>query len=367
MRVGVLGGGQLGRMIALAGYPLGIAVRLFETSSDACGGQVTELHVGDYRDHEALDRFADGLDVVTYEFENVPVESAEYLARKLPVYPPPVSLEIAQDRLTEKTFFGARGIPTAGFLAVDSIDDLARSVERYGLPLVLKTRRMGYDGKGQVIVRDESAVEFAWDRLRGVPLIAESFVGFERELSIIAVRSPEGATRFYPLVENQHHAGILRISRAPAAEISSALQQLAEDYAGRALDSLQYVGVLAIEFFSLGDELLANEMAPRVHNSGHWTIEGAETSQFENHLRAVAGMPLGSIRPRGHSIMINIIGDLPLTSHVLATESAHLHLYGKSPRSGRKLGHVTLRADDSLELERAPYGLRIPPPVSIDA
>ncbi len=351
MRVGILGGGQLGRMIALAGYPLGISVRLFDATSNSCGGQVTELCVGSYQDHDALDRFAHGLDVVTYEFENVPVESAKHLTMGLPVYPPPVSLEVAQDRLIEKNFFRGQGIPTAGFTAVDSLNDLVMAVDHVGLPLVLKTRRMGYDGKGQTIIRTKTEIDRSWNQFNGVPLIAESFAHFERELSIISVRSSQGSTRFYPLVENQHHDGILRLSRAPAPDVSSSLQLLAQEYATRALDELGYVGVLAIEFFCVGDDLLANEMAPRVHNSGHWTIEGAETSQFENHLRAVTGLPLGSTRSVGSSIMVNIIGDLPSTSTVLATEGAHLHLYGKSPRPGRKLGHVTLRGDNFADIE----------------
>ncbi len=351
MKVGILGGGQLGRMIALTGYPLGIPVRLFE-SADACGGQVTELHVGDYHDHAALDRFASGLDVVTYEFENVPVESATYLSHRLPVYPPPISLEVAQDRLREKTFFREHGVPTADFAPVDSLDDLSNAVDTFGLPVVLKTRRMGYDGKGQVVIRDHESLVASLQELGGKNLIAEAFVEFDRELSILSVRGIDGATRFYPLVQNRHHHGILRVSDAPAPSVSAELQATAQHFATRALEALDYVGVLAIELFAVGDRLLANEMAPRVHNSGHWTTEGAETSQFENHLRAVAGLPLGSTKPVGYSIMVNIIGEPPETPAVLEVEGAHLHLYGKSPRPGRKLGHVTLRGDDRDELSQ---------------
>ncbi len=351
MRVGILGGGQLGRMIALSAYPLTIPVRLFESTPNACGGQVTELHVGEYADRAALDRFTEDLDVVTYEFENVPVEAARYLERSLPVYPPPIALEIAQDRLTEKTFFREQGVPTADFREVNALEDLKSAIVDFGLPVVLKTRRMGYDGKGQVIIRDQSGVEQGWKQLNGVSLIAESFVPFQSELSIVAVRGIDGATRFYPLVQNRHHEGILRVSRAPAPDVSPQLQSLAQDYAERALRAMNYVGVLAIEFFNVGDTLLANEMAPRVHNSGHWTIEGAETSQFENHLRAVTGLPLGSTEARGHSIMINIIGEPANIEAVLNIEGAHLHDYGKSARPGRKLGHVTLRGDHPEVLE----------------
>ncbi len=351
MKVGILGGGQLGRMIALSAYPLNVHVRLFESTPDACGGQVTGLAVGEYTDFAALDRFAHGLDVVTYEFENVPVESARYLERSLPVYPPPIALEIAQDRLTEKRFFREQGVPTAEFRDINSLEDVRAAVTEFGLPIVLKTRRMGYDGKGQVVIRDDAGVEPGWQELSGVPLIAEAFVPFQRELSIVSARAIDGSTRFYPLVQNRHHEGILRVSRAPASDVSPRLQSLAQEYAQRALNAMGYVGVLAIEFFNLGESLLANEMAPRVHNSGHWTIEGAETSQFENHLRAVAGLPIGSTASRGHSIMVNIIGEPANTEAVLAIEGAHLHDYGKSPRPGRKLGHVTLRGDDPAALE----------------
>ncbi len=352
MKVGILGGGQLGRMIALAGYPLDIRTRLFESSSGTCGGQVTELFTADYHDHQALEQFARGLDVITYEFENVPVETAEFLSKNMPVFPPPRSLEVAQDRLVEKTFFRDLGVPTTGFQPVDSLDDLRSAEETLGFPLVLKTRRMGYDGKGQTVVRAASELEAGLAELGGSNLIAEAFVTFDRELSILAVRGHGGEVRYYPLVQNHHHEGILRISRAPAGDVTPELQNTAQEYASSALRSLDYVGVLAIEFFAVGDTLMANEMAPRVHNSGHWTIEGAETSQFENHLRAVVGLPLGSTEARGHSIMVNIIGEPPSTELVLGMEGSHLHLYGKSPRPGRKLGHLTLRSDETSELEQ---------------
>jgi 5-(carboxyamino)imidazole ribonucleotide synthase len=344
MQVGILGGGQLGRMLALAGYPLGLRFRTLDLSPEAPAGHVSELMAADFNDTDALKRFARGLDVVTYEFENVPVDPARFLSRRVPVFPPPEALEAAQDRLTEKRFFERLGIPTPVFVAVDTWDDLKSALSDMGLPAVLKTRRFGYDGKGQVVIRKTEDVSQAWQSLGGVPLILEGFVAFEREVSILAIRSRSGETAFYPLVENHHSEGILRLSLCPAPGATSELQREAEGYARAALEALNYVGVLAIEFFERGGHLLANEMAPRVHNSGHWTIEGAETSQFENHLRAILGWPLGSTAPVGYAAMLNLIGTIPDLRSVMATANAHLHLYGKAPRPYRKLGHITLRA-----------------------
>ncbi|HEU5014059.1 MAG TPA: 5-(carboxyamino)imidazole ribonucleotide synthase [Roseiflexaceae bacterium] len=370
MHIGILGGGQLGRMLALAGYPLGARFRCLDPAPNGPMSHTAEQIVGNYDDADALRRFAEGLDVVTYEFENVPVETARRLARHVPVYPPPEALEAAQDRLVEKQFFQGLGIPTPPFMPVGSRADLEAAVAEIGLPAVLKTRRMGYDGKGQAVLRAEADVEAAWQALGGAPLILEGFVPFVREVSVLAVRGRDGATAFYPLVENHHRTGILRLSLAPAPNLLPELQAHAEDYATRVLEALNYVGVLAIEFFEVGDgrrttndeqssssdsssfathhspRLLANEMAPRVHNSGHWTIEGAETSQFANHVRAVAGLPLGSTALLGYAAMVNLIGTVPDAAGVLRVPGAHLHLYGKAPRPGRKLGHVTLRADD---------------------
>jgi 5-(carboxyamino)imidazole ribonucleotide synthase len=343
MQVGILGGGQLGRMLALAGYSLGLRFRTLDLSSEAVAGHVSELMAADFNDTDALKRFARGLDVVTYEFENVPVDTARFLNRRLPVFPPPEALEAAQDRLTEKRFFERLGIPTPTFTAVDGWDDLKNALNDVGLPAVLKTRRFGYDGKGQVVIRKTEDVSQAWQSLGGVPLILEGFVAFDREVSILAVRSRNGETAFYPLVENHHREGILRLSLCPAPRATSELQREAEAYARAALEALNYVGVLAIEFFERDGHLLANEMAPRVHNSGHWTIEGAETSQFENHLRAILGWPLGSTVPVGYAAMVNLIGTIPDLRSVLATDIAHLHHYGKAPRPFRKLGHITLR------------------------
>jgi len=346
MMLGILGGGQLGRMLAQAGYSLGLRFRVLDLSSEAPAGQLAELMVADFNDTDALKRFARGLDVITYEFENVPVDSVRFLNRRIRVYPPARALEAAQDRISEKMFFRKQGIPTTEFCAVESWDDLERALERVGLPAVLKTRRYGYDGKGQFLLNGAEDASMAWQSLGGVPLILESLVPYDRELSVIAVRGRTGETAFYPLVENHHAEGMLRWSRCPAPASTSELQQLAECYAGRALDALNYVGVLAIEFFQLKGELLANEMAPRVHNSGHWSIEGAETSQFENHLRAILGLPLGSTRSIGYSGMVNIIGSNPEPASILEIDGAHLHMYGKSPRPNRKLGHVSVRSAD---------------------
>lgn len=343
IRVGVLGGGQLGRMLALAGYPLGIRLKHIGSPHDTAAGEVAEQVNAEYGDHEALDRFAQGLEAITYEWENVPVEAVRYLAQRVPVHPSAKALEVSQDRLPEKQFFQKLGIATAPFAAVSSERELEIAVEQVGLPAVLKTRRLGYDGKGQTLVRDVNSVARAWRELGEGSLILEGFIEFDRELSIISARRPSGETRCYPLVENHHAAGILRLSIAPAPEAAPALQEQAESIAQRVLGALDYVGVVAIELFQRGDELLANEMAPRVHNTGHWTIEGAETSQFENHLRAILDLPLGSTRAVGSSAMLNLIGEPPATERILAFDNAHLHLYGKHPRPGRKVGHITVR------------------------
>ena len=339
-------------MLARAGDPLGIRCRFLDPSPEAPAARVGELVRGEYDDPDALDRFAAGLGLVTYEFENVPVDTAQRLAARVPVLPPPRALEVAQDRLTEKRFLESVGIPVPPWRAVSSRAELAKASAELGFPAVLKTRRLGYDGKGQQLIEEPVDVERAWARLGGVPLVLEGFVRFDRELSILAVRGRDGSAACYPLVENLHAGGILRRSLAPAPGVTPALQGRAEEHTRRVLDALGYVGVLAIELFQVGDRLLANEMAPRVHNSGHWTIEGAETSQFENHLRAVAGLPLGSTAARGASAMLNLVGALPDAAAVLAVPGAHLHLYGKAPRAGRKLGHVTLRAAAVPELDR---------------
>jgi 5-(carboxyamino)imidazole ribonucleotide synthase len=344
VRVGVLGGGQLGRMLAIAGYQLGIEFRFFDPNSGAPVGQIGELIAAGYGEHDALKGFLDGLDVVTYEFESIPLSTVRFVAERVRVFPPVAALETAQDRLLEKSLFQELGIPTPTFAPVESLDDLRSAATRIGLPVVLKTRRMGYDGKGQVVIRDASSVDDAWKQLRGSPLLVEKYVPFQHEISVIGVRDPAGREVFYPPIENLHREGVLRRSIAPAPSATAKVAALAIEYCRRLMDRLEYVGVLALELFSVDGALLANEMAPRVHNSGHWTIEGAETSQFENHLRAILSLPLGATTPRGKSVMLNIIGHIPPARTVLAVEGAHLHVYGKAPTEKRKVGHVTVVA-----------------------
>jgi len=351
-RVGILGGGQLAQMMAMAARAMDVGCRFYETSSAAPGATVGEVVTGSFDDRESLRRFAAGMDVVTYEWENVPVDAARLLAETAPVHPSPRALEVAQDRLVEKDFLRDLGAATVAYAAVDGEDDLARAIDAMGTPALLKTRRLGYDGKGQMLIPTPADAGAAWAQLGDSPLILEQYVAVDRELSIIAVRGADGSIGHYPLVESRHEAGILRVSTAPAPNVAPAIVALARTHIDRVLATLDYVGVLAIEMFDMGGTLLVNEMAPRVHNSGHWTIEGAATSQFENHIRAILGLPLGSTDAAGLSCMVNIIGTLPRLEAVLAIPDAHLHLYGKSPRPGRKLGHVTVRAAAADELDR---------------
>ena len=350
MTIGILGGGQLGYMLALAGYPLGLHFRFLDPSPEAPVGRIAARVTVPFDDRKALEKFASGLELVTYEFENVPVETARFLEKFVPVLPAPAALEAAQDRLIEKQLFQKLGIATTEYVAPKIGEELEPLVRKLGYPVIIKTRRLGYDGKGQWILRSAEGLAAARAELPRVPLILEKFVPFTRELSILAARSRSGEIAFYPLVENHHREGILRLSLAPAAGIEPATQRTAEEAARSVLEELKYVGVLAIELFDQDGSLLANEMAPRVHNSGHWTIEGAVTSQFENHLRAVKGLPLGSTAPTGCSAMLNLIGEVPETRDVLKVPDAHLHLYGKTARPGRKLGHVTVRAASGEKL-----------------
>lgn len=351
MKVGVLGGGQLGQMLALAGIPLGMRFRFLDPSAGAPAGAAGELIVGAYDDPVALHRFGDGLDLVTYEFENVPIEAVEMLATRSPVYPPVRALSEARDRLHEKRCFARLGIPTAPFAEVHDLPSLEEATRRVGFPAILKTRRLGYDGRGQFVVRTPSDLPAAWDAIGRAAAILEGFVEFERELSILSARGTGGDIVHYPLVENHHHEGILRRSLAPAPAVPDDVTAVAEQIARTVLEELDYAGLLAIELFQRGRELIVNEMAPRVHNSGHWTIEGAETSQFENHLRAIAGMPLGSPRARGFSAMVNLVGTAVPPAKVLAVPCAHLHLYGKADRPRRKIGHVTVCGTTAQEVD----------------
>jgi 5-(carboxyamino)imidazole ribonucleotide synthase len=328
-------------MLALAGMPHGHEFVFLEPGGEAVRGLGTLLPAS-ADDPVAVDRLAGLADVVTYEFENVPVEAARRVAARVPVRPPPEALEVSQDRVVEKRFFREVGMPTPDFVPVDARADLDTAVASLGFPCVLKTRRLGYDGKGQRVLRQPADLEPAWRALGDVPLVLEAFVPFSRELSIVACRGRDGGAVFYPLVENHHRDGILRRSLAPAPGLTPALQASAEAHARAVLERLDYVGVVAIELFQVDGVLVANEMAPRVHNSGHWTIDGAETSQFENHVRAITGASLGSTWVRGAVAMVNLIGTLPDATAVLAVPGARLHLYGKSPKPGRKIGHVTL-------------------------
>ena len=343
MVVGILGGGQLARMLALAGHPMGIRCMVLDPADDACSAPVAMHLHGAFDDRALLDKLAASVDVITYEFENVPLESLRYLSSKVPVYPPLTALEATQDRLNEKNLFRELGIDTADFLPVSSQAELASAVEKIGLPSVLKTRRMGYDGKGQVVLKEAADVAGAWQQLGGVPAILEAFVPFDREVSDIVARARDGEIAAWSLAENMHGDGILKLTTSKPHD---PVKPLALDYATRLLQHLDYVGVLTLEFFQLGDRLLANEFAPRVHNSGHWTIEGAETSQFENHLRAVAELALGSTESLELSVMINCIGELPPLHRVMKIRGAHMHDYGKDPRPGRKVGHITVRTND---------------------
>lgn len=347
--IGILGGGQLARMLAIAGAPLGHRFLVVDSAEDACASQVAPLLRADWRDFEPLQKFADQIDVATFDFENVPAETAEWLTSHTRVFPNPAALSVAQDRLVEKKLFGEIGLETPVFAAVDSIEDLRQAIEKVSLPAVLKTRRLGYDGKGQFILRQHSDIDAAWEKLGGVPLILEAFVAFESEISVIAVRSRSGEFRHYPLTRNWHQNAVLSVSMAPI-DIDEETQRRAVARARALAERLDYVGVFALELFVRGGQLLGNEMAPRVHNSGHWTIEGTACSQFENHVRAVLGLPLGDTQALGYSVMLNWISELPDATPVLAEARGHWHDYGKASRPGRKVGHATLCADSAEEM-----------------
>jgi 5-(carboxyamino)imidazole ribonucleotide synthase len=326
--VGCIGGGQLGRMLALAGVPLGLSFRFLDPAPDACAAEVGELVVAAYEDPDGLERLASGAAVVTFEFENVPVAAAE----RVGAVPGARSLEEGQDRVREKELFRSLGIPTPRF----------GTLADAGVPALVKTRRLGYDGKGQRLVDDPDAMLDDGE-------VAEELVSFERELSIVGVRTASGETCFWPVGENVHREGILRVTRAPAAD---APQAEAEAICAAVMEALGHVGVLAVELFDVGGSLLANEFAPRVHNTAHWTIDGAETSQFENHLRAILGLPLGGTAARAPCVMANLVGAVPSLEELLALPGAHVHLYDKEPRPGRKVGHVTLVDPDETTVER---------------
>ena len=349
--IGILGGGQLARMLVLAGAPLGVQFKVVDSAEDACAGQVAPLIRADWRDFDALEKFAKAIDVATFDFENVPAETAQWLTQRTQVFPNPRALATAQDRLAEKTLFRECGLATPAFAPVETREDLEAALREVGAPAILKTRRLGYDGKGQFRLKSAADADAAWQALGANThgLILEAFVPFECEVSVIAVRGREDDFRTWPLTRNWHSDGILSASLAPA-HVDDSIAAAAFQYARTIAETLDYVGVFALELFVHGGKLLGNEMAPRVHNSGHWTIEGAVTSQFENHVRAVLGLPLGDTAVLGRSCMLNWIGELPDARAILREPDAHWHDYGKSPRAGRKVGHATIRARDDETL-----------------
>jgi 5-(carboxyamino)imidazole ribonucleotide synthase len=346
-RVGIVGAGQLGRMLALAGYPLGIHCLFLDRSAAAPAAQVAPILTGELEDATQLAALAACSDVLTFDWENIAGAALAPLEKLTRVRPPRAALEASQDRLAEKALFSKLRIPVAAHAAVDDKEQLIRATRRLGLPGVLKTRRLGYDGKGQFVLRLPDQIDEAWAAIGGSGLIYEKFQGFSREVSIVGARSAAGQIVFYPLSANSHAGGILRYGIAPFTHAE--LERSARIYLKRVMNALAYVGVLTIEFFVVKGRLVANEMAPRVHNSGHWTIEGCVTSQFENHLRAICDLPLGSTRALGHTAMINFLGEMPDRERLLAIDSLAFHDYGKEPRPGRKLGHCTILKSRATE------------------
>ena len=349
--IGILGGGQLGLMLAQAALPLGIRCVFLEDSPN-CPARL----LGQVFSSEQFDEFSQSCDIFTLEFENTPLKPAQVLESTKQLYPSSFALSVAQDRLNEKNLFNQLSIATVPFLAVNHKEDIQKAITTLGLPLVLKTSRGGYDGKGQFVLKTADQMDTAWAELgeatKTAPLIAEGFINFEREVSIIAVRGQTGEIRYYPLAQNEHHDGILAKSTVPAPNTEHLTQQ-AQHNIKKLLEHLNYVGVITLELFVTPDGLLANEIAPRVHNSGHWSIEGAVCSQFENHIRAVAGLPLGDTSITKPSVMLNVIGKYPVLADVLAIEGVHVHNYDKAEREGRKIAHITVMPSDSSQLEAA--------------
>ncbi|KGI78659.1 5-(carboxyamino)imidazole ribonucleotide synthase [Oleiagrimonas soli] len=351
--LGILGGGQLARMMVLEGAPLGVTFRIVDPADTPCAAQLAPTRRADWNDLDALAPFAEAIDVATFDFENVPAETAQWLTEHVQVHPGPRALAVAQDRMAEKTLFRDIGLDTARFAAVDTRADLDRALHEIGAPAILKTRRLGYDGKGQFRLRDAVDADAAWAALGEQAaqhgLILEAFVPFDYEVSVIAVRGRDGEFRTWPLTRNWHADGILSLSLAPAPG-ADAIADSAFAHARTLAERLDYVGVFALELFVKDGRVLGNEMAPRVHNSGHWTYDGAVTSQFQNHVRAVLGLPLGDTSARGCSVMFNWIGAMPPVAPALAVGDVHWHDYGKSSRPGRKVGHATVCAADFATL-----------------
>ena len=342
MRIGILGAGQLGRMLAHAGMKLGHSFVFYdEALGDATKGIGTTI-VGSFTDRDRLSQFASQCDVITYEFENIPCETARYLATLKPTYPPPRALEVSQDRVIEKQFVQTLGLKTPAFQSASNSDELQKACDAIGYPCIVKTRRFGYDGKGQARVTNSSTVAQTWKDLGEKPLIVEAFVPFSRELSVIGVRAVDGTIATYPLAHNIHVQGILHRTEIPAPHLTPQLIGSAHTIAASILRDLEYVGVLTVELFEVNGELVINEIAPRVHNSGHATIDSIQTSQFENHIRAVTGAPLGPVEPLERGVMYNIVGTLPAMESIKELPKTTIHLYNKSERVGRKIGHITL-------------------------
>lgn len=348
--IGIIGGGQLARMLALAAHRLDLSVTVLDPDPRCPASDVATQIVGETHDVERLQRLAERSRVVTFESENIDVDAVVTIADATTLAPTIASLEVGSDRLREKLFFRALDIPTPTFAAAKTAAQLRIALERVGLPAVVKTRRFGYDGKGQHVVRNRGQADSVVAGSGGADLIVEACVPFTRELSVVLVRARNGAILAYPVVENEHREGILRVSIAPATELDDDLRTRAVAYASRIANALDYVGVLALEMFEVDGHLLANEMAPRVHNSGHWTLDGAETSQFENHVRAIWGLPLGGTDAYGPRAMVNLVGHQPSREALLAVPGVSAHLYGKQARPGRKLGHVNVGGADLAEL-----------------
>lgn len=352
MKIGVIGAGQLGRMLALSGYPLNHQFG-FTTKSNNEPSSMLGLVFNENECHNSAESIMNFADVVTYESENTDVEIIRNISKNVNVFPSEKSLFISQHRCREKKLFDSLNIPCAPNQKVNSLNDLRLALNNIGFPAILKTATNGYDGKGQFVIHSDSQIDKAWDSMNGVESILEGFVSFKRELSLIAVRGIDNDHKYYPLVENIHHNGILRKTIAPANRIDHNIQDIAEKYMRKILDELDHVGVLTIEFFETDKGLLVNEIAPRVHNSGHWTIDGATTSQFENHIRAITGMPLGDTTPiHNCCAMVNIIGKTGDTNSVLKMPNTHLHLYNKKERKDRKIGHINVNAGSVDELQK---------------
>ena len=349
MKVGILGNGQLARMLALAGKPLGVDFTFYDPNPEGCANVLGDYVQAQFTELDRLQTFVEQVDVVTLENENIPELALNSVPRDK-LFPPAVAVLKSQDRLLEKQFLQHLDIPLASYYPVDNEEDLLAAQRQQNSPLIVKTRRLGYDGRGQAQISSLDEARAAWRELPHSELVAEEKLSFQREVSLISVRSRNGEIRYYPITENTHHKGILHTS---IMRQNDPMQALAEEYGRRVLETLEYVGVLGFEFFQVGDRLLANEIAPRVHNTGHWTIDGAEISQFENHLRTVLGWPLGSTQAHSPSIMCNVIGRFPDKTELAAIPGAHIHDYQKAPMPLRKIGHVTLCSHDAELLQQS--------------